>query len=214
MAAVTWLQYLKIPFMRYNQWLDRSPVVAKSITSGVMYAAGDGIAQAAEHYRETKDAEAAGGMTAATKTFRINWKRVGIFFVYGTLIAGPAYHIWFSRLDLLPAAVFQLRQHRYRAEILRAYALLKRHGIEVNLKMEKLPSAKPFHKWTDKAMKIAADQLVFSSLYTLVFFLSVGMMTGGVDKFIAEKKMDDLKDYEQLLHSRYRYGPALGKYIL
>ena len=198
------LHYARLPFTAYNRWLERRPVVAKALTSGAMYSAGDMIAQYAEHYRRVRGLDGGPGVAATEEgaEFAMDWRRAAIFFVYGTVIAGPLYHVWFSRLDLLPAALFQLRQHRYRAEILRAYALLKRHGIEVNLKVEKLPSAKPFSKWTERGIKIAADQLVFSSLYTVVFFLAIGMLTGGVDKYMAERRLRDLHDYEQLLHTR------------
>lgn len=38
------------------------------------------------------------------------------------------------------------------------------------------PDARPLGKWTGKAFKIAADQFIFSTTYTLVFFLAIGMM--------------------------------------
>lgn len=258
------LAVLKRPFVWYNAQLERRPVLVKSLTSGLTYAAGDAIAQKAEHMQATRNG-------LPVKPFKLNWKRLGIFFVYGSAIAGPMYHYWFSKLDLLPAAMFQLRQTRQRAELLKAYALLRRHDVEVNLKLDRLPKAKPFPKWAEKGMKIAADQLVFSrcvrawggagvggagrglrqlapppcrrhrhhhqqqgqpaaelrlrlptpllplpvprcysgcSLYTLVFFIAVGMMTGGVDKYIAESKLHALDDfsasYEELLHERYK----------
>jgi len=65
--------------------------------------------------------------------------------------------------------------------ILRAYAYLKSHGIEVKLDLQKLPKSLPLGKWESKGAKILADQLIFSSLYTLVFFIGVGMLTGAAD---------------------------------
>lgn len=126
------------PFLKYNDWLERKPVLTKSLTSGVMYATGDALAQKAEHYVASKGGGGEASSSAVKPKFSMNWKRLGIFFIYGTVIAGPSYHLWFSRLDLLPAAMLQLRAHRQRAEVLRAYALLKRHGIEVNLRLEKV----------------------------------------------------------------------------
>jgi hypothetical protein len=111
--------------------------------------------------------------------------RQAVFFIYGTFIAGPIYHYWFNQLDLLPSAAFRIRQDRQRLKIVRAYALLKRHGIEVALDTKALPSAKPFHKYTEKAMKIAADQLIFSTAYALIFFVCTGMMSGALDKMRA-----------------------------
>ena len=39
----------------------------------------------------------------------------GVFFVFGTFLAGPAYHYWFSYLDELPAAVYRLKQLKTRS---------------------------------------------------------------------------------------------------
>ena len=66
-------------------------------------------------------------------------------------------------------------------KILRAYAYLKTHGIEVKLDLQKLPKSKPLGKWVGKGAKIAADQIIFSSLYTLTFFVVVGMLNGAAD---------------------------------
>ena len=37
-------------------------------------------------------------------------------------------------------------------------------------------------RWSSKAIKIGADQLIFSTIYTLVFFMSIGCMGGATDK--------------------------------
>ena len=75
-------------------------------------------------------------------------------------------------------------------KILRAYAYLKSHGIEVKLDLQKLPKSLPLGKWESKGAKILADQLIFSSLYTLVFFIGVGMLTGAAD--MMELRSDSL----------------------
>ena len=191
-------------------------MVTKSLTSGVMYAAGDVIAQGLEHRAASAAAasssspvsssgggvgvgslaSASAATAASPGAFRIDWTRTGIFGVFGTLVGGPAYTLWFGWLDTLPLKLYQLRQMRQRAEILRAYNLLKRYGIEVNLVVDKLPNAQPLGKWTQKAFKIAFDQLVFSSAYTLVFFMSVGAMKGGAAKWQADVRMRDLHEWE------------------
>ena len=99
-------------------------------------------------------------------------------------------------LDTLPLKLYELRQSRQRADILRAYNLLKRYGISVTLDVSKLPNAQPLGKWTTKAAKIAMDQLVFSSAYTAVFFLSIGMLRGGAEKLQTDAKMRNLMDWE------------------
>ena len=77
------MRYASVPFDRYAQWLNRSPLVAKSMTSGAMYGLGDVCAQAAEHYSENREVP-----VAARASFRLDWKRVGVFVVFGTVVAG------------------------------------------------------------------------------------------------------------------------------
>lgn len=183
----------------YNSLLERRPLPTKSITSGVMYMAGDLIAQRAEHYHKAKEAPAG----EAVKPFSINYTRAAIFLVYGTIIAGPLYHAWFSRLDTLPVIMFKLKNHRKRAEIMRAYALLQRNGIKVELTLDKLPAAKPFHPLIEKGAKIAADQLIFSSLYTVLFFMCIGTATGGVEKLKADARRHSMEEAHQVIRSKY-----------
>ena len=96
---------------------------------------------------------------------------------------------------------------------MRAYNLLKRYGISVTLDVSKLPNAQPLGKWTTKAAKIAMDQLVFSSAYTAVFFLSIGMLRGGADKLQTDAKMRNLMDWEaevKAVASRAAEAPVAG----
>lgn len=178
--------FFKRPFVAYNGWLDRKPLLTKSITSGFMYLAGDALAQGAEHYNAKKEGKEVG-------KFKFNWHRLGVFFVYGVAIAGPCYHYWFNNLDRLPGMMWRLRQLRQRKDIMKAYTLLRRHGIDVNMKLDALPTIPKFNSKTEKAMKILADQLVFSSLYTLLFFVAIGMSQGAVEKMIAEYKRENLE---------------------
>jgi hypothetical protein len=52
----------------------------------------------------------------------------------------------------------------------------------VKLDLAKLPKAAPLGKWKGKAAKIAADQLIFSPIYMFVFFVTVGMLNGAVER--------------------------------
>lgn len=189
MALAVIASRLYAPIARYNRLLETHPLKTKSITSGFMYAGGDLCAQLGEHYIENKDKA-----PHDRKSFQVSFKRLGVFFMFGTFVGGPLYHYWFGYLDTIPGIMLRLRQSRQRREILSAYALLKRHGIEVNLKPDALPSARPFSKWAEKAVKIAMDQLVFSSCYTLLFFVLVGMMNGAVDMFLAHNRSRDLEE--------------------
>ncbi len=203
MAASTVLALLTAPFRKYNSLLETNPFATKCATSGVMYATGDILAQAGEHYNAERERRAAHPETKPVP-FRVDWTRAAVFGVYGTVIAGPLYSVWFGRLDQLPAAMYRLRQHRQRSEILRAYTVLRRYGIDVQLDTAKLPVARPFHRYTEKAMKIAADQLIFSSLYAVIFFVSIGMMRGGVEKLKQEEKKHSMETTAEILRNRLR----------
>lgn len=231
------LTLLSRPFLAYNRGLERSPLAVKSVTSGVMYAAGDLLAQLGEHYEANKSSG------KESRKFKVNWRRLAVLWAFGTVVSGPAMHYWFSYLDTLPGKLFLLRQHRQKLKILRAYATLKRHNIKVELDLDKLPTAAKSRPWLDKASKIgahqwggsehvcsparvlqylfsvhlcvpwsippdgvrtaAADQLIFSSLYTLVFFLSVGVTNGAIDKLEADAKAEHIAEVQGLLANRY-----------
>ena len=50
-------------------------------------------------------------------------------------------------------------------------------------------------------MKVLADQLVFSSLYTVFFFMSIGCMTGTIEKWRADAKKHGLEEAHAILES-------------
>lgn len=185
----------------YNDLLERSPVSTKSVTSGVMYAGGDAIAQYVEHYKanENKTKE-------EQTTFTFDKKRLAVFFIYGTCVAGPVYHYWFNYLNELPQVLWRLKQSRQRGKILRAYAYLRSHNIEVKLDLSKLPVAPPLAKWKNKAYKIAADQLIFSSLYTLAFFMGIGVLSGGLDRL--EIRLKEFAIDSESTKTRVQYEEA------
>lgn len=168
---------LSAPFVKYNELLEKHPLPVKCVTSGCLYAGGDLLAQYVENINENKTKS-----DGEKIEFVVNYQRLGIFFTFGTAIGGPAYHYWFNYLNELPALLWRMKQTRQRNRIIRSYAFLKSHGIEVKLDMAKLPKALPLSKWKGKAAKIAADQLIFSSIYTLVFFMGIGVMSGGVER--------------------------------
>jgi len=221
------------PFVYYGELLERYPYSTKSFTSGIMYAAGDLLAQSGENYHKqmqqqqhsvvcTKGecdsantssssmaAAAAATTTTATTTTTttatteakdaaqtndqhtapssllevLDGKRAGVFFLFGLVVSGPVMSLWFGFLNELPSTLWRLRQARQSNEILKAYFLLKHYGIDVKLDLAKVPKAAKLSKFYAKAVKILADQLVFSSLYTLIFFLSIGMMNGAVKMY-------------------------------
>jgi hypothetical protein len=195
----TLAHYAAKPFLKYNQFLGKHPLVTKSVTSGLMYAGGDIIAQALERYNadmeELKDqnVDHLSAFYKACKNVSVDWSRSSVFFVFGCVISGPAYHYWFNSLNELPTLLWQLKQSNQRTRILRAYAYLRSQGIEVKLNLNSLPQAKQLGKWQSKGSKILADQLIFATIYTLVFFVGIGTMRGGVEKFKLHREINSLE---------------------
>lgn len=96
----------------------------------------------------------------------------------------------------VPLAFARLQNHRERQQILRSFAILKRHGFEVKMDVRRLPNVRPLNKWVERGAKIVLDQVVFSSAFLAVFFLGVGLLQGGVDKLVAEARDTRLHDAE------------------
>ena len=168
---------------------------------------GDIIAQLLDHYQEEHSHKDGTKEPNKKKSFALDWRRLGIFFVFGTVISGPAYHYWFNQLNELPLRLWNLKNVRHRGKILTAYTYLRAHGIEVKLDLAKLPNAKELGKVTAKVAKIAADQLLFSSLYTVVLFMSFGMLNGAIDKYNLESSGKYIDEVPELFN-KYKKDSA------
>ena len=81
------LRHASRPFIAYNELLEKHPLLTKSLTSGVMYAGGDFIAQMIEYNQAKND-------KSGDKSFEFSWRRIVVFFTFGNVIAGPSYHYW------------------------------------------------------------------------------------------------------------------------
>jgi hypothetical protein len=165
---------LYAPLLKYNEVLERKPLLTKAITTGVMYGGGDLIAQYVENMNE-EDKE-------KKKNMEVNYKRLAVFTLFGLFIGGPAFHYWYNYLNEVPAILWTLKKSQQKTKILRAYAYLKSFGIEVILDKAKLPKTAPLGKWQNKLVKLVADQGIFASAYLLVFFMGVGTMTKAVER--------------------------------
>jgi len=171
---------------RYSVLLVEAPIVTKSITSWLMYGAGDMICQVGES-------------THNGTPVKIDWKRTAVMVTFGTFFSGPLYHYWFAYLDTIPIRMFELRKQRQRWQILRAYNVLRTHNLPVGELV--LPDTKPFHKYTIKASKILMDQLVFSSLYLLAFFMGIGIMNDIAGVGNKDKKEPEIHTMINSLHT-------------
>lgn len=55
-------------------------------------------------------------------------------------------------------------------------------------------------KWSEKGLKIAADQFLFSTVFTAFVFMFLGVGNGGVDKLRAEAAASYIDDFDDELH--------------
>lgn len=156
----------------YSRWLEKRPMLTKSVTTGVTYALGDLLAQWIERGQEARRLREAG---EAVDLGPFDWRRAGVFMVFGTLLAGPVYTVWFDRIDRLPYLIYQMKQDSRREHIANIVRYAKARGVEIPPEVAKTPE---LHRVTYVGSKILADQFVFSSLYTVFFFYGVGLVSG------------------------------------
>jgi len=82
-------------FRWYNRCLNKKPILTQSLTTGVMFAVGDVIAQQLVEKRGKEH----------------DYKRTGRMSLFGTLVAGPSTSLWYRFLDkyvVLPNKTHQL----------------------------------------------------------------------------------------------------------
>jgi protein Mpv17 len=116
-------------FNAYNRALHKHPWTTKCLTNGLFTATGDILAQ---HLSGNE---------------KIDWKRVGVFALYGTFVSGPLYAAWFAGLDKFGARML----------------------------VQKF-SPKMTEKTAILTAKIILDQFVFSTTYIPFFMLSTTLM--------------------------------------
>lgn len=166
------IKFASRPFVFYGELLERYPYTTKSFTSGIMYAAGDLLAQSGENYHKQQqqqlqqrhqhddvaicsangEDDSVGEKSAQTTAGKesqppsssstildvLDGKRAGVFFLFGLCVSGPVMSLWFGFLNELPSTLWRLRQARQSSEILKAYFVLKHHGIDVKLDLAKV----------------------------------------------------------------------------
>lgn len=154
------IKTLSIPFSYYDKILARYPLVTKSVTSGVLFGAGDYVAQKAIFYSND----------SVNRHFQLNYSRILVFCLFGTVVAGPSFHYWLNFLDTLPSRISSSA-----SRFSRRFKFLSYDQQSQNPK---------FAKFRERMLQILADQIVFSPSYTFVFFVSVGLLEAGLDKMV------------------------------
>ncbi len=137
----------------YSNSLKKRPLATKTLTSGVTYGLGDIISQVMEQAQQIP-----------FRGIKIDWQRCANLFVFGILVSGPCYHYWFNYLDKLPGIAYELRKSTQKWEAKRAFHVLKQYNVQFPQANEFiLPKPQPHRPWVTYAMKIAMDQLIFST---------------------------------------------------
>lgn len=121
--------------------------------------------------------------------------RMAIYFGYGVILGGPIYFWWFRYLDKLPGRVLMMKGHIFERYNKRMFSYLKKNFtfyvggrpiIYDDIQMS-FVKKNEMYKYTIKATKLLADQLVFSVLYPLFFMTVMGYLTGEDWKKISKK---------------------------
>lgn len=115
-------------------------------------------------------------------SFELNKTRLLIFLGFGTVVGGPAFHYWLNFLDRLPALLLKRAAERGDGG-----------------RFTRFVQTKP------RMLQVLTDQLVFSPIYTMVFFLSIGLAEGAAEKVSAE--MTEKANQEEMMKKRRAYPP-------
>lgn len=184
----------------YNTVLNNKPLLSTSISTGFCYGSGDILAQ----YIEKKQG----------KREKFDWHRTSVFTIFGTIIAGPIYYEWFSKINKIPIFlenVIKWNQYRILAGEFKKQ-------LAANIKNNKLDlmSMKTFREQfkhnfetiekplirskTILVSQVYADQFIFSIIYPVFFMITTGMLLKLTKKENRKKLSIDLI-YKLLLDS-------------
>lgn len=163
-------------FRKYNAYMTAYPKIVTSITTGICYGAGDVVAQKIEKNQG--------------KLNEYNWHRTLTFTLFGTLLAGPIYYTWFSKLAKTPL-LLEIIAKKNETRILKYKFNEKFNNALYNNKLDTL-SFKNFREQfkqnfdnfekpiirskTILTTKILLDQFVFSIIYPIFFLMTTGVM--------------------------------------
>jgi len=163
-------------FRLYSVAMERHPKIGTSLTTGVCYGLGDVLAQKIEKMQN--------------KRTEYDWHRTLVFTVFGTVLGGPIYYAWFSKLAKTPALLERIVKYN-EARILRDKFGAKIREAMYNKQIDTL-SFKQFREEckenfmrfeepivrskTVLTAKILLDQFVFSTMYPIFFLITTGVM--------------------------------------
>ena len=91
-------RWLSICLLGYLSLLKSHPLVAKSVTSGVISALGEVLGAVLKHHRLSSD-DNTSDRRILSYLRAIDIRRVIMFGAYGTVVTGPIFHYWYSFLQ-------------------------------------------------------------------------------------------------------------------
>ncbi len=162
--------------LAYNNALQAKPLLVTSLSTGVCYGVGDCIAQSIEKKQGKRES--------------YDFRRLGVFTLFGTIAGGPIYYAWFSKIHNMPIFVENVVKWNQKRILTRKFKdELGKHitGNTINdLSMKTFRVSYKSHfdtiekplirSKTILVAKIYADQFIFSVLYPIFFMLTTGVM--------------------------------------
>ncbi|XP_024520294.1 protein SYM1 isoform X2 [Selaginella moellendorffii] len=169
----------------YQGQLAAKPVRTQIVTSGILWAVGDMVAQSVSASVEKRQHKSVisppplpHGLPSAFTIIAIdpqvepgpgkdkdglNWKRVGISSMFGVGFVGPVGHFWFVWSSAMAVLAFP------------SFSLCRYEGLEhlVHNKLRLRPKSLRF-----LATKLAADALIFGPIHLVAFFTYSGLAAG------------------------------------
>lgn len=159
----------------YDKSLVKHPVVTKCLSAGVLYGAGDLVAQYGQHQVNKNENKSE---NIKNSKWRIDYIRFGAFCLFGTLISGPLLHHFFKHLDKVPRYLkwdFKIRRFvASKTNMLYGKASIN-SGYVNSFSLYKI---RKWRLWTNLCIKACTDVLLFDAVYILIFYVFVGMLTG------------------------------------
>lgn len=204
-------------FLRfYNHLLHKHKYPVQIATGGLLWFAGDLLAQGAVHTssslleRRRADREGGGGddhRAGSVKEGRliIDWHRTARMTAYGIFISAPVFTFWYSFLDRVSHRAFQTAispaSTMVKFPLWFSSSNLARHFFrrlpsDHPLRSSTGVSAQTLRTWKIIGFKLAADGLLFDPLYLSLFFTTTNLMEGkGMPEIVGKLRTDLFSTY-------------------
>lgn len=172
---------------RYSEALVETPLLANAISTGVLCAIGDVLAQKIQHRYASKDE------LGARFSSDFDWGRLSRMATYGFLVGGPLYAVWYRTLDVFSHAVKVSYEPLLTGWIGATFQRASERSprlIQFLGSLRREERAADFSPWRLVAGKVVADGLLFNPVALNAFFLTTGLLEGRSPRRIFERTKD------------------------